>query len=473
MRRSVYFIPDEEAFVQARVQMREHSQSGNLAFASNCLFEWISMYSRGDKLESLHATFISLVLPAFEALEAEFDLFEAEQYQIALAFLSISDILEIPLDNWTFASRLIPSGNDAIIDRLLKPIIPELLAVEELIFEQPYLDLLKASKQTQPLQLRNEVMRFLRRYYSHLSQVSWYDAHLNSEAGFFGYWSFELAAFVKNYELDDRSFADNIFYPRDLVNERMYRTWLPTGYGDSQRNALDRLQKAWEKDADLQLKSIDSTFKQAQDSIRGFIEQALKQRHDGSSAQNAAEKLKRSASSLNFLSNLTGLDGNAFDKDPELAKKMILGLLQTVSKSASKLTSEGSKEDFGIDEGLAELAAAEGKTLEELAQDIPEEVREQLNRGNSDSPKEAYETRMRDFSKAIDSLVEENEIEQNELLKALEKIALEFGFSDPRPNPQEKLRAKLDEDWEKLREGKKMIDFTFDDLFNGTASTDE
>jgi long-subunit acyl-CoA synthetase (AMP-forming) len=41
------------------------------------------------------------------------------------------------------------------------------------------------------------------------------------------------------------------------------------------------------------------------------------------------------------------------------------------------------------------------------------------------------------------------------------------------PTVQEKVKAKLDKEWAEIRKGKQMIDFTFEDLFNGKGANPE
>lgn len=45
-----------------------------------------------------------------------------------------------------------------------------------------------------------------------------HDSHLSDDAGYFGCWCFELAAFVKELKIDVTAFAGNPFYPRDIVH---------------------------------------------------------------------------------------------------------------------------------------------------------------------------------------------------------------------------------------------------------------
>lgn len=65
---------------------------------------------------------------------------------------------------------------------------------------------------------KEEVLqKALRIWYEEHRDAYWYDAHKKNNATFCGYWSYEIAAFVKIYNLDDTSFQDELYYPYDLV----------------------------------------------------------------------------------------------------------------------------------------------------------------------------------------------------------------------------------------------------------------
>ena len=83
---------------------------------------------------------------------------------------------------------------------------------------KPYQALLEAVNARGEQQIKL-IQKFLSGYYAGMRKTYWYDSHLGENAGFFGYWCFELAAFVKALNIEDSAFSDNIFYPIDLVKE--------------------------------------------------------------------------------------------------------------------------------------------------------------------------------------------------------------------------------------------------------------
>ncbi|MBK8927229.1 MAG: DUF1911 domain-containing protein [Crocinitomicaceae bacterium] len=55
-------------------------------------------------------------------------------------------------------------------------------------------------------------------WYKNHKDAGWYDSHKSKHNTYFGYWSFETAAIVVIKGLDDSSFRDCQYYPKDLVD---------------------------------------------------------------------------------------------------------------------------------------------------------------------------------------------------------------------------------------------------------------
>lgn len=55
-------------------------------------------------------------------------------------------------------------------------------------------------------------------WYKNHKGAGWYNSHKSKHDTYFGYWSFETAAIVKIMDLDDSSFIDCQYYPKDLVH---------------------------------------------------------------------------------------------------------------------------------------------------------------------------------------------------------------------------------------------------------------
>jgi hypothetical protein len=107
---------------------------------------------------------------------------------------------------------------DWLIDYLIAHRIPDRPIVDTLIFPKPYAALKKAVEESDPQKRSAIVKHYLEKeWYAGQKGVYWYDDHKNAHDIFFGYWSFESAAVVKIAGIDDSSFRDNMYYPKDLL----------------------------------------------------------------------------------------------------------------------------------------------------------------------------------------------------------------------------------------------------------------
>jgi hypothetical protein len=191
------------------------------------LYSWqlkllISRYSRGEDVEVMRQGLPDLV-GVFVAYSREpgyapFLLDEMSGYVQVLWLLSLTLLLEIDRDLVRDLVRTFDvTGQDALVDRLIAALgFLEGAASDRVIHPRPYEFLVRALD-AQGTEQQQEIARFLKGYYRGMRHTYWFDRHLRPDTGFFGYWSFELAACVRIADIDDHSFADNIYYPRDLV----------------------------------------------------------------------------------------------------------------------------------------------------------------------------------------------------------------------------------------------------------------
>lgn len=480
MRREVLFVPDADTLVDHRTQMREAHTPGTRDHLEACLFEWIACYSRGDELMALRHRYGQHLPQAVEAHAAaggagDWDLGLLADYQVAIQLLSIAILLEREQEELVAIRSLFGlDGRDLLADVMLAALDPAHDIADAPLHPDLYRDLLQGIEEQQPLQRRNALLRFLRRYYEGLAAVPWHEAHQRDYSGFFGYWAFEFTACVKLFKLDDRPFADNIYYARDLVHGHIYRSWLPTGYGDHQRSQVAKLEKAWQKEADAQVGKIESEVEKAQNSIRSFVEEVLRQGQGRGSKEAATKAMGRTAESLRLLSDLSGLDSKELDRNPAMAKAFIIGLLQTVSETA--VAGEGADHaelQQAMGEAAERMAVEEGLDIKAFEDELPLELRKRLAELTQLDGKAAYRARMRNFSQAIQSLIQDDQVDEEELLASLERLAVEYGFKDTELSVKDRVKKELDEKHKDLRAGKSMIDFSFEDLFNGKGPSTE
>jgi len=181
----------------------------------------ITRYSQGETISALAQDFPKIIsaLAAYHSVEEHTPLKfeEIDAYVIALWLVALAILLDV--DDSHFNALLHEVNNerrDALFDRLVAQRLLGRPQALTLMYPNPYQPLLEAldGRGEQQASLIN---KFLKNYYKGMKRTYWHDSHLGEDAGFFGYWCFELAAFVKMLKIDDSAFADNIFYPRDLV----------------------------------------------------------------------------------------------------------------------------------------------------------------------------------------------------------------------------------------------------------------
>ena len=51
-----------------------------------------------------------------------------------------------------------------------------------------------------------------------MKPAAWYNNDQGGEGAYYGYWCFEAALVVRLLDIDDSSFRDNVYYPKDMVN---------------------------------------------------------------------------------------------------------------------------------------------------------------------------------------------------------------------------------------------------------------
>jgi hypothetical protein len=107
---------------------------------------------------------------------------------------------------------------DWLLEYLIAYRIPGRPYVDTLIFPKPYATLKTAVEETHPQKRSNILRHYLEKeWYPGHKGVYWYDNHKSKHDIFFGYWSFEAAAIVKIAGIDDSSFRDNQYYPKDML----------------------------------------------------------------------------------------------------------------------------------------------------------------------------------------------------------------------------------------------------------------
>lgn len=145
-------------------------------------------------------------------------LFLTNDYYRVLTLISLGIIFNAPVNLFQKLTNHIHSnGDDALVETLLSTRLNDRVATDKLIYPKSFALLYKATqskREEQPALIKE----YLANWYKNMKDFINYDAHkAKGEGGFEGYWSFETAAVVLIYNIDDSSFRDMDFYPRDMV----------------------------------------------------------------------------------------------------------------------------------------------------------------------------------------------------------------------------------------------------------------
>jgi len=191
------------------------------------LDQLVSLYSSGGSLAAMSTAYPRVITALAEyqseAGRAAHDFGQFDAYVFALWIFSLGILLDVGDDQLVLAaSELGNEGRDALFDRLVALRLPRQTSARELRYADPYEPLYEALDATGERRTAS-ILQFLAKYYDGMQSAYWHGSHLGDNLGYFGYWSFELAAFVQELGIDDRSFTDNPFYPRDLVRQRASR----------------------------------------------------------------------------------------------------------------------------------------------------------------------------------------------------------------------------------------------------------
>jgi hypothetical protein len=162
----------------------------------------------------------------------EFNDIKLKQYTLSgydemSSMLSLGYLLDVADEDFKKLIEVI--DRDGVKDFLFEFIIRAKLKDREPITEESYQEffgvpqtfekLRQAITETDKSKAEKLVKEFITKdwYKNHKGQ-GWYDCHKSKHDTYFGYWSFETAAVVKIMGLDDSSFIDCQYYPKDLVN---------------------------------------------------------------------------------------------------------------------------------------------------------------------------------------------------------------------------------------------------------------
>jgi hypothetical protein len=149
-------------------------------------------------------------------------------YNQMLWMLSLGYLLNI--DEVDFKKLVEVIDRDGVKDFLFEFIIRAKLKDRQPILEESYREFFGVPKvfeklrqaiiETDKTKAEKLVKEFITKdWYKNHKDAGWYNSHKSKHDTYFGYWSFETAAVVKIMGLDDSSFIDCQYYPKDLVHQ--------------------------------------------------------------------------------------------------------------------------------------------------------------------------------------------------------------------------------------------------------------
>jgi len=139
-------------------------------------------------------------------------------YYRVLTLISWGIIFNAPSELFQkIADHIHSNGEDELVETLLATRLPDRRHTDRIIFPKPFELLYKVTQAPTP-EKAALMKAYLKDWYKNMKKYINYDAHkAKGEGGFEGYWSFEAAAVVALYDIDDSSFKDMDFYPKEMA----------------------------------------------------------------------------------------------------------------------------------------------------------------------------------------------------------------------------------------------------------------
>jgi len=202
----------------------------------------IGKYSRGDNMfeENVYENYKQALFLFYEnwengegkyAIRNKKQVVILDQYVFS-KFLSVTEmislgiLLEIPDNDFELLVDYIE--RDQVKDFLIESLLRYRKSDREEILEENYQKFfhvnerygrLKTIVQEQDKELAQKELRYFleNEWYQSFKDTPLYDQHKNPHNTYLGYWCFTAAAIVKIKQLDDSSFRNNPYYPKDFI----------------------------------------------------------------------------------------------------------------------------------------------------------------------------------------------------------------------------------------------------------------
>jgi len=223
-----YFTKNINETIQDVSEHLEEYKMSNVYYSLYCdncdLFN--AKYSAGYPIPKLKENAEQAIIRLIENLEHpehdKFYLDELEDYLKLLQLLSFGVLFNL---DKVIIKKLVKlfeaddkKAEDALLDKLVLSVLPDRKQGNILQHPKAYQslsDAINATKEEQPKLMQ----KFLKGWYKSMRKCGWHDVHLGvGKDGFPGYWCWEAAMVTLLYDMDDSSYHDMPFYPKDMVD---------------------------------------------------------------------------------------------------------------------------------------------------------------------------------------------------------------------------------------------------------------
>ncbi len=223
MQSILYWREEDRTTIKEKTYKDEYAKgavsTGAYEFSLKKIF---IMYSKGDEFEVIKESYLEVIEDYFIAFQNNglyYDMFNPK-YQLAklIQTLSLAVLCEIEgeaLEKFLQVAKTAPKLK--IVQHFLNYCGAGEEVEEEHKNERGFKHLNIMFETSNEEILKKKLMnKYLKSWYNSDHRVMLKETHDRNET-YCGYWAFEVAAFVKIRGLDDSSFRDNVYYPKDMI----------------------------------------------------------------------------------------------------------------------------------------------------------------------------------------------------------------------------------------------------------------
>ncbi|NHQ86765.1 DUF1911 domain-containing protein [Iodobacter sp. HSC-16F04] len=245
----LYMIRTSEEELKHAESLRPAArQSFKWSIASEKLELFILNYTAGQSIQTSSADFIGII-DAFDdfikneikknGVAESLEITQIEAYVYVMWLLSLAKLLgheeQIPrIMGWINKNAEFNRHRDGLFEYIVQKLTPETGPIERtLLHADVYRPLAKVI--VSPAEERPALVKaFLDGWYKKMKDCYWYGSHTDEvgHSSYFGYWAFEAALVTFLWDVDDSSYRDHLYYPKDLIDFARSRTEQPSPEND-------------------------------------------------------------------------------------------------------------------------------------------------------------------------------------------------------------------------------------------------